>query len=294
MRERTPFPGELVKRLPNLQLLLTTGTRNKALDLVTFKERGIPVVGADDLPPEGINRTVVSTVEHIVASILAVTRNIATDDASVKNGAWQTQLSTGLSGKTLGVVGLGRLGAAVAKILHIAFGMKVVAWSTNLTQEAADQQAQAAGLSAASDDGAKTFKVVSKDELFRLADVVSVHLVLSDRSRGIITASDLQLMKPEAFFINTSRGPLVVERDLLDTLKQGRIRGAALDVYDIEPLPANSEWRNPNWGKNGTSNVLLTPHSAYVEEASMNGFYKQQVENVSRWREGQELSPRLV
>lgn len=294
MRERTPFPEELVNRLPNLQLLLTTGQRNLGLDLEAFKNRGIPVIGTGGFSPELEETIRATTPEHIIASILAVTRNIATDDASVKSGGWQTQLVTGVSGRTLGLVGLGRLGTAVGKIMSMAFGMKVIAWSSNLTQERADEQAKAAGLAAADGNGVKTFQVVSREELFKSADVLSVHLVLSDRSRGLITAADLQHMKASAFFVNTSRGPIVVEQDLLDTLKQGKIRGAALDVYDIEPLPASSEWRNPRWGKDGTSNVLLTPHSAYVEERSINGFYKQQVENVSKWSNGQEMSWRLV
>ncbi|TQS31840.1 hypothetical protein Golomagni_07863, partial [Golovinomyces magnicellulatus] len=253
-----------------------------------------PVTATGGFSPELEEAIKATTPEHIIASILAVTRNIAADDASVKSGGWQTQLVTGVAGKTLGLVGLGRLGTAVGKIMNTAFGMKVIAWSSNLTQERADEQAKAAGLEVEDSQGSKIFRVVSKEELFKSADVISVHLVLSDRTRDLITATDLQRMKSSSFFVNTSRGPIVSEKDLLDTLKQGRIRGAALDVYNIEPLPANSEWRNPRWGKDGSSNVLLTPHSAYVEEASINGFYKQQVENVSKWSKGQEMSWRLV
>lgn len=288
MRERTPFPGELVRRLPNLQLLLTTGKRNLALDLDAFKERGIPVLcsGAISAPSAGTLPD--STTEHIVTSILAIAKNIASDDLVVKAGGWQTRLNTGVAGKTLGLVGLGRLGAHVAKIFRVAFGTKIIAWSENLTQEKADEQAKTLGL-ATETDGEKTFKSVSRQELFSTADIISVHLVLSDRSRGLINASDFALMKPESFFVNTSRGPLVVERDLLDTLKRGHIRGAALDVFNIEPLPLESEWRTTPWGKDGRSNVLLTPHSAYVEDRAIHDFYKIQVDVLARWKKDEDL-----
>ncbi|KAL1882119.1 hypothetical protein VTK73DRAFT_2210 [Phialemonium thermophilum] len=293
MRERTPFPGDLVARLPNLKLLLTTGARNASLDLKAFKERGIPVAGTSD----GGAWTRVgadSTTQHCIALVLAAARNIAQDDASVKSGGWQTGYAVGLPGKTLGVVGLGRLGVRVAKILHQVFGMRVIAWSSNLTQEAADEKAKSEGLPVENADGEKTFKVVSKEELFRTADVVSVHLVLSDRSRGIISAKDLSLLKPTAIFVNTSRGPLVVEQDLLDTLEKGRIRSAALDVFDIEPLPLDSKWRTTSWGENGRSHVLLSPHMGYVAEDTMNSWYKQQVENIKRWEKGEELPLTIV
>lgn len=181
------------------------------------------------------------TPEHILTMIMALSKNIATDDASVKAGGWQTGFSTSLSGKTLGLVGLGRLGAITAKMLHAALGMQVIAWSPNLTQDKADEQARAAGFATTQKDGRPTFASVSREDVFSKADVVSVHLVLSDRSLGLITAEDLHKMKPDAFFVNTSRGPLAVERDLMQTLQQGKIRGAALDVFDIEPLPADSE-----------------------------------------------------
>jgi lactate dehydrogenase-like 2-hydroxyacid dehydrogenase len=166
----------------------------------------------------------------------------------------------GLKGKVFGTVGLGRLGMAVARIMVVAFGMRVVAWSENLTQERADEKAREAGLAVEGPDGEKTFRVVSKEELFRTADVVSVHLVLSDRSRGGIAARDLEMMKPTAIFVNTSRGPLVVEKDLLDVLEKGKIRAAALDVFELEPLPLDSRWRTTKWGQDGRSRVLLTPH----------------------------------
>ncbi|KAK4166319.1 hypothetical protein QBC43DRAFT_313440 [Cladorrhinum sp. PSN259] len=288
MRERTPFPRELISRLPNLKLLLTTGNRNLGLDLETFKERGIPVVGAVDRAHAGSVGSI-STTEHCVAMILAAARNIAQDDLSVKTGGWQTVPAVCLRGKIFGTVGLGRLGIAVAKIMHLAFGMKIIAWSSNLTQEAADEKAVAAGFPAVGEDGEKTFKVVSKEDLFSTADVVSIHLVLGERSRGSIGAKDLGLMKNSAIFVNTSRGPLVVEKDLLETLEQGKIRAAALDVFEREPLPLDSRWRTTKWGQDGRSRVLLTPHMGYVEEATLDAWYSQQVENVLRWEKGETL-----
>ncbi|KAK3309482.1 D-isomer specific 2-hydroxyacid dehydrogenase [Chaetomium strumarium] len=289
MRERTPFPRELVARLPNLKLLLTTGNRNLALDLAAFRERSIPVAGAVDRAHAGSVGSV-STTEHCVAMILGAARNLAQDDLSIKTGGWQTVPAVGLAGKVFGTVGLGRLGMAVAKIMHVAFGMRVVAWSENLTQEKADEKAREAGLGVdAGPGGDKTFKVVSKEELFRTADVVSVHLVLSDRSRGGISRKDLELMKPTSIFVNTSRGPLVVEKDLLDVLEEGRIRIAALDVFDLEPLPLDSRWRTTKWGRDGRSQVLLTPHMGYVEGATLDAWYDMQIENLLRWENGEDL-----
>jgi phosphoglycerate dehydrogenase-like enzyme len=288
MRERTPFPAGLIARLPNLKLLLTTGVRNASLDLAAFKERSIPVAGAVDKGGKSVGTD--STTEHCVTLIMSTARNIAQDDLSVKTGGWQTSYALGLSGKTLGTVGLGRLGAKVGQVMKLAFNMKVIAWSSNLTQEAADEQAKAAGLPVEDANGEKTFKVVSKEELFKTADVVSIHLVLSDRSRGIISASDLDLMKPSSIFINTSRGPLVVEEDLLDTLNKGKIHAAALDVFEIEPLPLDSKWRTTQWGKDGRSNVVLTPHMGYVEKSTLDEWYRQQVENIQRWEKGEPLT----
>lgn len=287
MRERTPFPRDLIARLPNLKLLLTTGNRNLALDLSALRHRGIPVAGAVDKAHPGSVGSV-STTEHCVAMILAAARNIAQDDREVKSGGWQTASAVSLHGKTLGVVGLGRLGVAVAKIMHSTFGMRVVAWSPNLTQEGADEKAREAGFPV-EDEGGKTFRVVSKEELFKAADVVSVHIVLSERSRGGIGEKELALMKPSAIFVNTSRGPLVVEEDLLNALDKGRIRAAALDVFELEPLPLDSRWRTTQWGKDGRSQVLLTPHMGYVEQSTLEGWYDQQVENLERWAKGEPL-----
>ncbi|KUI62707.1 D-3-phosphoglycerate dehydrogenase [Cytospora mali] len=280
MRERTPFPKDLITRLPNLKLLLTTGLRNHALDLPTFSERGIPVAGAKSSGD--------STVHHCVAMILALARNIIPDDQSVKSGGWQTGVAVNLTGATLGVVGLGRLGLALAKIMHSAFGLKVIAWSPNLTQEKADEQAREVGL-ALETDGEKTFKVVSKEELFRESDVLSVHVVLSDRSRGMIGKKELELMKPDAIFVNTSRGPIVVDEDLQDVLNKGKIRSAALDVFELEPLPLDSRWRTTKWGEDGRSQVLLTPHTGYAEKEKLTTWYEEQVANILKWEKGDVL-----
>ncbi|KAI1496158.1 D-isomer specific 2-hydroxyacid dehydrogenase [Biscogniauxia marginata] len=285
MRERTPFPGDLIDRLPNLKLLLTTGARNASIDVKACHARGIAVAGTTWVP-----RSPDNTTQHCVALILALARNIPQDDAVMKAGGWQTTTATELAGKVFGTIGLGRLGASVSRIMHIAFGMRVIAWSTNLTQEAADEKAKAAGLPVEDEHGEKTFKVVSRDELFSTADVASLQLVLSDRSRGLITANDLEKMKRSSLFVNTSRGPIVVENDLLETAKKGGIRGLALDVYEIEPLPKNSEWRTTKWGVDGRSQVVLSPHMGYVEGDTLGEWYEQQVENILRWQKGEALA----
>ncbi|KAI5922639.1 D-isomer specific 2-hydroxyacid dehydrogenase [Camillea tinctor] len=285
MRERTPFPEELVNKLPNLKLLLTTGPRNASIDVQACHSRGIQVAGTTHA-----SQTPDSTTQHCVALILSLARNIPQDDATVKLGGWQTTTATELAGKVFGTIGLGRLGGSVARIMHVAFGMKVIAWSTSLNQEAADEKAKATGLPVEDENGEKTFKVVSRDELFSTADVVSVQLVLSDRSRGLITVDDLGKMKKSALFVNTSRGPIVVEEDLLDTARKGRIRGIALDVYEIEPLLEDSQWRTTKWGEGGKSQVVLSPHMGYVEEETLGHWYEQQVENILRWQKGEALT----
>ncbi|KAH6681301.1 D-isomer specific 2-hydroxyacid dehydrogenase [Halenospora varia] len=296
MRERTPFPEPLLQKLPNLKLLLTTGTRNNGIDMVAAKKLGIPVTGApgsgrtDKSSTTGKKRKGPdSTTQHCVALILGIARNLVQDDIVVKSGGWQTGLATGMSGKTFSSVGLGRLGVAVGKIMHLAFGMRILAWSSSLTQGTADQKAKEAGLPIEDENGEKTFKVVSKEELFKAADVLSVHYVLSDRSRGIVGSEDLKLLKPSALLINTSRGPVVDEQALLEVLNQGLIRGAAIDVFELEPLPLDSEWRTTKWGEEGRSSVLLSPHMAYVEEETMSNWYEEQVEILERWRDGKEL-----
>ncbi len=288
MRERTPFPKDLVDRLPNLKLLLTTGSRNASIDVQACHASGVVVAGTGGkgVPAPGPD----STTQHCVALILGLARGLARDDAAFKAGGWQTACATGLAGKVFGTVGLGRLGVSVARIMRLAFGMRVVAWSPNLTQETADERARAAGLPIEDDEEeGKTFRAVSREELFASADVVSVQLVLSERSRGLLGAADLARMKPSALFVNTSRGPIVVEDDLLDAAKRGAIRGVALDVFEIEPLPLNSEWRTTKWGEGGTSQVLLSPHMGYVEEETLGYWYKLQVENILRWQKGEAL-----
>lgn len=226
--------------------------------------------------------------------ILALARNIAADDTAIKAGGWQTDMAVGLTGKTLGVVGLGRLGAAVARIGILAFGMRAVAWSSSLDQAKADEMAEKLGLPTENEYGEKTFQAVSNEELFKQSDVVSLHYVLSERSKGIVGAPELATMKDTALLINSSRGPLIDEPALLDTVSKGRIRGVALDVFEHEPLPADSPWRSQAWGTDGRSRVLLTPHMGYVEEGIMNAWYAETAENVERWLDGREILHRLV
>jgi lactate dehydrogenase-like 2-hydroxyacid dehydrogenase len=310
MRERTAFTGEILRQLPNLKVILATGGKFESWDMNVIKELGIKVCAApgkgrtDGNGSSQSTRTLpVSkggghpTTQHVWALVLALARNVAADDAVVKGkgvqAGWQTELAIGLPGKTLGLVGLGRIGSHVARVGVLAFGMKIACWSTNLTQEKADKLAEEAGLPATgggmASDSEKTFKVVSKEELFRTADVITVHYVLSDRSKGVVGTQELQWMKPSSILINTSRGPLVNEAALLDTLCHGRIRGAALDVFDIEPLPADSPWRIENWDVKGKSRVLFTPHMGYVEEGTMQTWYEETAENVERLIDEKEL-----
>ncbi|CAG9941076.1 unnamed protein product [Clonostachys rosea f. rosea IK726] len=306
MRERTSFPGTILRELPNLKLLLCTGTQFQTFDLATAKELGITVTAAPGrgrtdvpLPEKTKTRNIKKggghpATHHTWAMILALARNVADDDTTIKAGGWQTGMAIGLSGKTLGIVGLGRLGAAVARIGILAFGMKIVCWSANLDQEKADSMAESLGLPREDEFGDRTFRCVDKQELFKTADIVSLHYVLSERSYGIVSAPEFALMKPESLLVNTSRGPLVDEKAALEATTHGKIRGLALDVFDVEPLPANSPWRSDSWGKEGRSRVLLTPHMGYVEEGIMNTWYAETAENVERWLQGKELLHRLV
>ena len=209
-------------------------------------------------------------MQHTWALILALLSNVPRDHETIPSGAWNHHLPicTFLGGLTLGLVGLGNLGSGTARIGVVAFGMKVVAWSENLTQEKADAAAAGVGLPKG------TYRAVSKEEVFRASDVLSVQYVLSDRSRGVVGAEDLGRMKTSSFLINTSRGPLVDEKALLETLDQGRIKGAALDVFDIEPLPLDSPWRTTQWGEHGRSQVVFTPHTGYVYEASIEAMWE--------------------
>lgn len=309
MRERTPFPAALLKELPNLQVLLATGTQFETFDVAAARELGITVAAApgrgrtDGKQSKRPSRPKLDikkggshpATQHAWALILALARNVAVDDAVMKDPArkgWQTQLAKGLTGATLGVLGLGRLGAAVARIGVLAWGMRAVCWSENLTQEKANRKAEEMGLpiqGGGPDPNVPTFTAVTKADLFRMADVVTLHYVLSDRSQGIVGAKELDLMKDSALLVNTSRGPLIDDQALHTALEKGQIAGAALDVFDIEPLPADSPWRSQRWGHACRSNLLLTPHMGYVEEGIMHTWYEETAENVERWLEGRDI-----
>ncbi|KAL6911035.1 D-isomer specific 2-hydroxyacid dehydrogenase [Trichoderma evansii] len=301
MRERTAFPGSLLRSLPNLKLLLATGTQFEMFDLAAARELGIAVVSAPGLGrtdrldgtaslPNIKKGSGHPTTQHAWALIMALARNIAADDALLKTGSgWQSGLAMSLTGRTLGIVGLGRLGAAVARIGYLAWGMNVVCWSENLTQEKADRTAAEAGLPSG------VFRVVGKEELFRSADVISLHYVLSDRSRHVVGVKELEQMKSSAILVNTSRGQLIDQTALLDTLERGAIRGAALDVFDIEPLPLFSPWRRANyWGEGGRSRLITTPHMGYADEGLMNAWYAETAENIDRWLEDREVLHRIA
>ena len=255
MRERTPFPGSLLSRLPKLGLLITSGMRNLSIDLVAARNNGVVVTGTPILP--------YVAAEHTWALILALAKRVPADDRNMRAAGWGETLCVGLNGKTLGVIGLGRLGPQVARVGQ-AFGMKVVAWSLNLTQSRCDE-----------------FGVtqVSREELFATSDFITVHLTLGERSLGLIGAADFALMKPTAYFINTSRGPIVDEAALIDALESGSIAGAGLDVYDIEPLPGDHPLR-------GLANTVLTPHQGYVTKENYETFFTATVANIRAWLDG--------
>ncbi|KAI0639692.1 D-isomer specific 2-hydroxyacid dehydrogenase [Trametes polyzona] len=258
MRERTKFRASLLNRLPNLRFIATTGPYNAGIDVAHAKTKGIVVSGTGGKGN--------STLEHIWALILATVRHIVVEDARTKAGAqpWQSTIPTGLAGKTLGLVGVGRLGTATGRIAK-AFGMDVIGWSPNLTPE----RAESAGV---------TF-ISTKEELFRRSDVLSIQMVLSERTHHMITAADLALLKPTAFFINTSRGPLVDEAALVEVLREKRIAGAGLDVFEEEPLPLDHPLRK-------LSNVTLSPHMGYVSDDNYEVFWGQTVENIAAFLDG--------
>jgi phosphoglycerate dehydrogenase-like enzyme len=258
MRERTPFPRTLLERLPHLRLLVTTGRRNASIDVAAAAERGITVCGTGAHPA--------GPVELTWALILAVARQVPLEDASVRAGGWQETVGTDLAGATLGVLGLGRLGERVARIGQ-AFDMDVVAWSQNLT----DQRAAEVGV-----------RLVDRDELFATADVLTVHLVLSDRTRGLVGREELERMKPSAILINTSRGPIVDEAALLDALSSSRIAGAGLDVFDTEPLAPDHPLRS-------APRTVLTPHLGYVTEKTYEIFFREAVEDVAAFLAGSPI-----
>jgi phosphoglycerate dehydrogenase-like enzyme len=259
MRERTPFPRSVFEALPDLRLVLTSGMRNAAIDLVAAKDRNVTVCGTES--PGN------PTAELAWGLILELARKIGYENARLKAGAWwQSTLGLDLAGKTLGVIGLGKLGSKVAQYGRV-FEMNVLAWSQNLTPE----KAREAGATA-----------VSKEELFAKSDFITVHLQLSQRTRGLIGARDLDAMKPTAYFVNTSRGPIVDEAALLAALRENRIAGAGIDVYDVEPLPLDHPLRK-------LDNAVLTPHLGYVTQDNYRRFFAQEVENIRAWQAGKPL-----
>ena len=258
MRERTPFPRSLLEKLPNLELLLTSGMRNFSVDVAAARDNGVTVCGTPSLG--------YPTAELTWGLILGLARNIPREDRSVRDGGWQRTVGYGMQGKTLSVLGLGRLGGQVATVGR-AFGMEVIAWSQNLTAERCAELG--VGL-------------VDKETLFARADVLTIHLILSGRTRGLVTAADIARMKPGAYFINTSRGPIVDEAALIAALESDAIAGAALDVFDVEPLPADHPFRR-------LDNTVITPHLGYVSVENYQGFYGGMVENIRAWLDGDPI-----
>jgi len=259
MRERTPFPAALVDRLPDLRLLVTTGLRNAAIDLDAAAARGVTVCGTESSPTP--------PAELTWALIHGLTRHLVTEAVGLRRAErWQQTVGVDLEGARLGLIGVGRIGTRVAAVGR-AFGMDVVGWSPHLSAE----RAAAAGV-----------RLVAKDELMATSDVVSLHLVLSDSTRGIVGADDLALMKHTAYLVNTARAGLVDTDALVDALEQSRIAGAGLDVYDVEPLPDDHVLRR-------LPNVLGTPHLGYVSEANYRRFFGQAVEDIAAWRAGRPL-----
>ena len=258
MRERTPFPRALFEKLPNLRLLITAGMRNASIDLAAATERRVQVCGTDMLPHP--------TAELTWGLILALLRHIPREDRVAREGRWQTTLGLGLHGKTLALLGLGRLGRQVAKV-GIAFGMEPIAWSQNLTAERAAEAGAA---------------LVAKEALFARADILSIHLVLGQRSRGLVGAAELARMKPSAFLVNTSRGPIVDETALIAALAERRIAGAAVDVFEPEPVAKNHPLLR-------LDNTVITPHLGYVTEENYRLLYGQAVDNIRTFLDGKVL-----
>jgi len=259
MRERTPFPRAVIEALPKLKLLITTGARNASFDLEAAKERNVTVCGTPGVgnPTAGI----------AIGLMLELTRRIGYENARMKAGElWQTTIGDDLGGQTLGIIGLGKLGNRVAQIAK-AFGMKVIAWSQNLTPE----KCQEAGV-----------QYANKEDLLRQADFITIHVVLSQRTRGLLGAKELSLMKSSAYLINTSRGPIVDEAALLAALKDRRIAGAGLDVFDTEPLPTDHPLRR-------LDNVVLTPHLGYVSVQNYRAYFAGVVEDIRGFLDGKPV-----
>jgi D-3-phosphoglycerate dehydrogenase len=259
MRERTGFPKQVIDALPELKLLITTGMRNASIDTDAAKARGVTVCGTGSFgsPTSGI----------AIGLMLELTRHIGYENARMHAGdKWQVTIGPDLEGMTLGVLGLGKLGARTAQIGK-AFGMKVIAWSQNLTAE----KCQEAGVG-----------YVEKDELFRRSDFITIHVVLSARSRGVVGARELGLMKPSAFIVNTSRGPIIDEAALIAALRDKKIGGAGLDVFDVEPLPRDHPFRKMN-------NVVITPHLGYVSDQNYRGYFSGVVEDIRGFLDGKPV-----
>ena len=258
MRERSPIGRDLLERLPDVKLIATAGMRNAAIDLDYCKERGIVVCGTQNSAD--------STPELAWGHIISLARHIHVENQRMREGRWITTLGLNLTGKTLGIVGLGRLGRRMAEIGH-AFNMQIIAWSHNLT----DGQAAEAGV-----------ERVEKDDLFRRADFITIHYKLGERSRGLVGAHELGLMKKTAYLVNTSRGPIVDTDALIAALGAGQIAGAGIDVYDEEPLPPDHPLRR-------MPRTLLTPHLGYVTDGTYSAFYGQMVESVEKWLAGEPV-----
>jgi phosphoglycerate dehydrogenase-like enzyme len=256
MRERTPFRASLLAQLPRLKLLITTGMRNASIDMTAAASQGVIVCGTG-----GAGN---ATAELTWALILGLARSIVLEHNAIRSGQWQSTIGADLYGKTLGVLGLGKLGSKIAKFGH-AFGMDVTAWSQNLTKERADEV------------GVKL--AASKEELLESSDFVSIHLVLSDRTRGFISAAELKRMRPSAYLINTSRAPIVDQAALAEALQNGWIAGAAVDVFEVEPLPKDDIYRS-------LPNLLTTPHIGYVSKANYEAFYTDVVEDIEAYLSG--------
>ena len=258
MRERTSINKKIISNLKNLKLIITSGMRNKSIDFLTAKEKKILICGTDSSSN--------STVELTWALILGLVRNLRQETENMYQGYWQTTLGFELKGKTLGIIGLGRIGTQVSKVA-LAFGMNVIAWSENLKISTANENKVLA---------------VTKEELLEKSDIITIHTVLSDRTKNLISKKDLELMKQTAFLINTSRGPVVNEFDLVEALEKNIIAGAGLDVYDIEPLPENHKLRF-------LPNALLLPHLGYVTKENYEIFYTQMAENLKAFKEGKPI-----
>ena len=259
MRERTPFPRAMFDQLPKLKLLITSGMRNAAIDMAAAKDKGVVVCGTN-WPRD-------PTAALTMGMILELTRNIGRENARMHAGEYlQKHVGIEIDGKTLGVVGLGKLGAKVSTIAK-TFGMNVIAWSPNLTAE----RCKEVGVTYA-----------TKEELFSTADIITIHMVLSDRSRGLVGAAELNRMKPTSFLVNSARGPIVDEMALLETLKARKIAGAAVDVFSVEPLPVDHPFRK-------LDNLVLTPHLGYVTQETFIAHYTQMVEGIDGWFKGEPV-----